>query len=300
MTAYTIIPGPNSTGLAHGLGRELNAAVLEVYRKVFPDGEQYVRIGIENIVKNSRYLLVASMYPNQDRSFVEVLLLANALKNNDVDDIIGIITYIAYSRQDKMFLPGEPISIEAILKSLYSVGVKDLITIDMHSPRSLEFFPGKSINILISDLLVSHALKYLETPIVLAPDKGALGRARFAAEKHGLEFDYLVKHRDRITGEITMEPKELSVRGRDVVIVDDIISTGGTIALATGMCLRNGARRVIVAASHSLLVGGAVDKIRSAGALKIVTANTIPVGSSDFIEVVDISGRIAEVLREAF
>ncbi len=294
-----VVKGPNSDSLAKLLASRLDAKIIPVYKKVFPDGEIYVRICIDELDEPvNKIVVVASLYPRQNDSIMETLLITNALRNIGYTGVTAVIPYIAYSRQDKIFMEGEPVSFEVILSTLSAMGIRKLVTVDVHSPIALStYFSGQSINVLVSDLLVKEALKYLENPVVLAPDKGALNRAQYAAGAHGLEYDYLVKHRDRVTGEVSVEPKELSVRDRDVVIVDDIISTGGTIALAARECLRNGARRVVVAVTHSLLVGDALKKIRGAGVFKLVTANTIPIEGDDFIEVVDISGRISDEIK---
>ncbi len=298
-TSLAIIPGSNAFNLAKNIAEKLGAPLLDIHRKVFPDGEHYVRINFEKLVVPPNYsIVVNTLYPKQNDAFIETLFLLNAAYTETSMNTIAIIPYIAYSRQDKLFLRGEPVSFEAVLSCLRSAGADMLLTVDVHSPIALKrYFKGFSINILVSDLLVKASLKYLDKPIVLAPDKGALNRVRYAALKLGLEFDYLVKHRDRVTGEVSLEPKELSVKERDVVIVDDIISTGGTIALAAQKCLENGARKVVVAATHSLLIGNALEKIRNAGVAKLITTNSIPIEETDFIEVIDLSDVISKELQ---
>lgn len=297
--SLAVIPGSNAYNLARKIADKLNAPLLDVHRKTFPDGENYIRIDYEKITVSPDYnIVVNTLYPGQNDSFIETLLLLNAAYPEASMATIAVIPYIAYSRQDKLFLRGESISFEVILSCLRSAGADMLITVDVHSPIILKrYFKGFSKNILISDLLVKASLKYLDNPLVLAPDKGALNRARYAALKLGLEYDYLVKQRDRITGEVSLAPKELSVRERDIIIIDDIISTGGTIALAAKKCLENGARKVVVAATHSLLIGNALEKIKRAGVNKLITTNSIPIEETDFIEVIDLCDVIINELK---
>ncbi|MEM2578986.1 MAG: ribose-phosphate pyrophosphokinase [Desulfurococcaceae archaeon] len=293
-----VIPGPNAAPLAESIASLSGAALSNVHRRVFPDGEIYVRLEHSYLNKPHKALVASTMYPNQTASFLETLLLIDASKRHGASEVIALIPYMAFSRQDKVFLSGEPISIEVVLKALYLSGASHLITADIHNPKSLKAFPGKSINVMVSDILVWESLKYVDNPIVLAPDIGALERASFAARKHGLDFDYLIKMRDKVSGEVTYEPREVDLRGRNVVIVDDIISTGGTIIESTKVCLNRGALSVIVVATHSLFVGGARDRIINAGVKKIITTNTVPVARDEAVEVIDISERLFEAVRE--
>lgn len=298
MNTYLVV-GSNYISQSEILASKLSAKVLDIHRKIFPDGELYVRIKEPEKIRGKVVIVANTLYPRQNDSLVETLLLIDAVRHNNPSKIILLIPYIAYSRQDKIFLPGEPISAEVVLKTLSHIGGDCLITIDIHSPKSLNSFNGIAENILVSDILVEKALRYVEKPIILAPDKGAIGRAKYAAEKHGLEYDYLVKQRDRITGEITMIPREITVENRDVIIVDDIISTGGTIVTAAKLMLKQGARRVVLATSHGLFIGNALEKIKASGIVKLLIANTLGTKPNDpLIEVVDVTHRIADAITK--
>ena len=292
-----VVGGHNYTDEAKELADVLDAYHIGLAYKRFPDGEIYVRLEEPNIISGSITVLLNTMYPSQNDMFVETLFLLNAVKRYSPKRVILCVPYLAYARQDKEFLPGEAISGEAIVRSLSLTDADTLVVVDIHAPHLLEHFRGNTVNVLISDLLVGEALKLMNNPLVLAPDKGAVGRARYAAEKLGLEYDYLEKHRDRITGEITIKPKRLSVKSRDVIIVDDIISTGGTIAKASRIVLEQGARKVYVVASHALLIGDALNKIKRSGAEMIIAANTLAQKINDnFIRYVDVIPRLKEVI----
>jgi len=293
-----VVSGYNYVNTSKKIADELRADFLDVKYKRFPDGELYVRIEDPSIIRDSTVVVVNTMYPSQNDSIIETLFLLDAVKRYSPRRIVLCTPYLAYARQDKQFLPGESVSGEVIVNILSSIGIDALVVVDIHAPHLLEGFKGYAANVLISDLLVEEGLKTMTNPIILAPDKGAIGRARYAAEKHGLEYDYLEKYRDRITGEITIKPKNLSVKNRDVIIVDDIISTGGTIAKAAKMVLERGARKVYVAASHALLINDALTKIRRSGAEMIITANTLAQKINDkLIRYVDISSRLAETIN---
>jgi ribose-phosphate pyrophosphokinase len=280
------------------VARELRLEVIGVHEKEFPDGELYVRVLDPEKIKSNNVVVFSTMYPRQEKALLKTLLAIDAARRAGAVSVTTVIPYLAYARQDKVFLPGEPVSGGLVTVLLKSAGADLLLTVDVHSTRVLEPFQNRAVNILISDLLVARALNYLDKPIVVAPDKGALERACYAARAHGLTCDFLVKQRDRITGEISYAPREISVRGSDVVLVDDIISTGGTVAEATRMLLSRGARRVVIAATHGLLVGEAMRRLEESGAYRILLANTLSIKHAHpLVEYVDISSRISTELK---
>lgn len=293
-----VIAGKNYETFAEKYASLLGYEIVDIQTKIFPDGEYYVRIKKPELISGNKVVIINTMYPRQNDSLLETLMLIDAARRSGAKDIVVIIPYLAYARQDKVFLEGEPVTASIVVKMIRTIGANALVVVDIHSVKTLEDFNGKTLNILVSDELVEKALSILNDPIVIAPDKGALHRARYAAERHGLEYDYLIKKRDRITGEISMMPKELRIDGRDIVIIDDIISTGGTIANATRILRSHGARKIVVAATHGLFIGNAFEKIRSAGVEKIYVANTLGITHKEpLIETVDVSEKVVTEMR---
>ncbi len=295
MVALVPLPGFEAGAL---LASRLEAALLRVSEKAFPDGELYVRIEDYDKLSGEDVVVASTLYPEQLEKLFKTLILINAAKSNGAKRVVAYVAYLAYARQDKVFLPGEPVSACVVSKALRTSGADALVVVDAHSPRALECFEGPVANVAVSHVLVGAALKYLEDPVVIAPDKGALERAEYAAKHYGLDYDYLIKQRDRVTGEVSYVPREVSVKNRDVVIVDDIISTGGTIAEASRVLLRSGARRIAVAASHGLLVGEALRKLESSGVAKVVLGNTLMTRHEHpLVEYVDVTPVVAEELK---
>jgi len=292
-----IVPGRNYLEQAVKVASTLNYPIAKVFWKKFPDGEQYVRIENPDLLSSRTAVVVNTMYPGQDKSVMETLMLVDACLRAGAVDVKLVIPYLAYSRQDKLFFAGEPVSFSIVLKTLRHLGATGLVTVDSHNPDRLTEFQGRVVNLLVSDLLVQEALKYSSNPIVIAPDEGALKRAKHAAVKLGLRFDYLVKTRDRITGQVSYQPRETRIMGEDIILVDDIISTGGTIAESSKLLLEAGASSVIVAATHGLLIGNALEKIRAASVRKVILANTLGLKiQDDLVEYADVSGRVAEAI----
>ncbi len=287
-----------SNRFARGVAESLGVMYAEAQRRVFPDGESYLRLP-EADYRGSSVVLVKTMAPPQDKSIFEILMAVDALLERGVERLILVSPYTAYARQDREFLPYEAVSVRALFRAISRAGVSRFYTIEIHKEDSLLHFEGGNAY-SISPYSYMASRITLERPlVVLAPDLGAVRRAREFASAVGAEFDYLVKRRDRVTGDVTVEPKELNVKGKHVVIVDDIVSTGGTVARAASMLLRQGATVITVVAAHALLVEGASRKLKDAGVSRVYAANTLPNRDPSLVEMIDVSPLVAERVREA-
>jgi len=270
-----IIGGTASKTVAEGLSRELHYPLAKTISKRFPDDELYVRI-LDNI-SGEDVIIVQTTYP--DPNIVELFLLQNAAREAGADKITAVIPYLGYGRQDKKFESGEPISAKAIA-TLISLQADKIITVDPHKEHILDFFtvPAFSCSAIPE---IAVYLKDRDIDMVLAPDKGALDRTKKASKIIGCDFDYIEKIRiDGTT--VEMKPKNLDVNDKKVAIIDDIISTGGTMAQSIKELKKQGAKQVFVACTHGLFAGEAVKKIISAGCNEIISTDTI---KSDFSKV---------------
>ncbi len=291
-----IVLGLTATnGLDAEIAKLLGVEHVRVESKVFPDGESYIRIPVD--VENRDVVVVQSTYAPQDKHVFELLLAVDALRDLGARNIVAVVPYLAYARQDKRFREGEAISVKTLLKAIRAMGADALIVVEVHKEDSLKHFEGKAINVKAAYALAEYFKdKSLDEVIVLAPDKGALPRAKLFAELIGGEYDYLEKYRDRITGEVTVKPKTLSVKGKNVIIVDDIISTGKTMALAARKALEDGALSVYAACAHALLVDNALKLLVESGIKEIVATNTVPVPSE--VKAVSIASLIVKAIKQ--
>ena len=281
-----IIGGTASKTIAEDISKKLQAPLAELISKRFPDNELYIRI-LDDI-SGEDVIIVQTTYP--DPNIVELFLLQNAVKEAGAKKITVIIPYLGYGRQDKKFEDGEPISAKAIA-NLVSLNADEIITIDPHKEHILDFFtmPAFSCS-AVSEL--AKFLKKKDVDLVLAPDKGALDRAKQASMIIGCDFDYMEKIRiDGTTVEI--KPKNLDAQDKNVAIIDDIISTGGTMAKSIKELKKHGAKKIFVSCTHGLFAGDAVKKLVSAGCDEIISTDTIV---SEFSKV-RVSPCILQLLR---
>jgi ribose-phosphate pyrophosphokinase len=235
-----VVPGPASTSLGQTIAEKLNAKMVPVNLKQFPDGEYCLRF--EGELDGEEVVVVQSTGPPQDTNVLQLLLMLDAAKEMGAKKVTAVVPYLAFARQDKRFLSGEVISAETLVKLIEACGTDRFITVNIHSENTL--------------------------------------------------YGWLKKERDRYTGEIQVEEKSLNVQGRDVIVFDDIISTGGTIARAVKMLKTQGARRVYAACVHPLLIGEATQKILQNGAEEIIGTDSIPTS----VRTVSLAPLIAEAL----
>ncbi len=270
----TIVAGPRSRELAAEMAEASGQKLIVPEHKRFPDGEAYFRIPDD---LEGEVVLVQNAFP--DGGIVELLVLADLIKSRGAEYVHLLVPYLGYARQDKSFTPGEAVSSGTIIRHI-SRSVDALATIDIHSPSVLDnsdvpaqnIYPAKSFADFLNDM-----------DVVLAPDEGAKHRAEAVAEHLDKPWDHLVKVRldDQ---HVVMEPKGLDVSGMSVAIVDDIISTGGTIARASEQLRSQGATRVVAVCTHGLFSGNAFDRMSTCDGVHstrtlMSEASSIPIGA---------------------
>lgn len=268
--------------------KHLECEVGKIEIKRFPDSEIYVRILSD--VKNSECAVVKSVQKNED--FMELLFILGALKDNGAKSVNLVVPYLMYMRQDKIFKDGESLSARTVLRILSSFSDK-ISLINSHIFRShgeFNFYGIKVNNIDVFEEIARY-YKKLDNPKVIAPDKGAYDAAKTCASVLGCESDFIPKTRisDR---EVVMEKKDLHVSGKDVLIVDDIISTGGSIIEAIELIKKQNPKSISVGCVHGIFVNKEKFELIKKISDEVVSTNTF---KSD-VSKVDVSRKIAENL----
>jgi ribose-phosphate pyrophosphokinase len=307
LSSAIVIAGPSSRDLGINISNSMGLSIIYPEFHVFSDGESKIRI-IENL-KNKICILVQSICPPQiDRYILQTLMILKKCVDDSAKDIIAVVPYMAYARQDKAFLEGEVITMELMAKLFKTFGTRHIVTVDIHSLRALTYFKRTmdSINISAVPLLANYAKAILgmnrDNSIIVSPDVGGFERAQKFAYISGSDVMCMKKLRDRKTGEVFIDYGSSidrdRVSGRDVVLVDDIISTGNTLMEAAEILKSDGCREIIAMCTHALMNEESFERIKAAGVAKIVATNSIPkvTGIRGFVEEVDLSSILAPAL----
>jgi len=264
-----------------------NYKIIDCHFERFPDGEGYVRFD-EKVKSIKEILVVQSLYYPQDEHIMQLFFMIDALKDLNIK-INLLIPYMAYARQDKRFKDWESVSGISLAKMIDRLDIESKYTVDIHDMKVTKAMKGENLSAmpLIADYLSN--LNLIE-PVIISPDKGSVERAKIVAEQMEAEFDHLEK--TRLSGDtVEIRPKEINTKGRDVAIVDDIISTGGTMAKACEVLKREGTLKVLSGATHLLMISNAEERLKKAGIDKIFGSDSIPSKFSD----ISIAGIIEKV-----
>jgi ribose-phosphate pyrophosphokinase len=266
-----IIGGSASQKLAAKVAWDLGENLSPIETRRFPDGERYIRIKGE--VPKEVVVIQSTGYP-QDENLMELFLLLKNLKSLGVERTRVVIPYFGYGRQERRFKSGEAVSAVIVAELLEAAGASEIYSINLHEKNIKEFFNIPVHEISAMPMIANYISGQIDDPMIIGPDKGALG---FAEEISGIlkcDCDYLDK--TRISPEkVEMKPKNLDVKGRDVVIIDDIISTGGTIVSASRILNDLGANKVLVGCVHPILVEDALLKIFASGVDDVFATDTL-------------------------
>jgi ribose-phosphate pyrophosphokinase len=294
LTETTVVTGPGSFDLANNIARRLGAQLSAASLRIFSDGESSIKLG--TVRKNC--VIVQSTNPPADTHMIQLLMMAKKCTDDGAQDICAVIPYLGYARQDRAFLEGEVVSISLVAKLFESVGIKHIITVDIHSQLAMSYF-GSIQNVSSVPLLADYASNKmkLRDPIAVSPDAGGTNRAKEFARHLDTDVLVLKKSRHRVTGDVTVdESLDIDISKRDAIVIDDIISSGSSLIKAAEVLNKKGIGRIYAMCAHALLIGDAAQKIKSAGVEDIVSTNSVPSHYSK----VDLSPEIALALKSRY
>jgi ribose-phosphate pyrophosphokinase len=293
----TLFSGRANPALAAAIARDLGVPVARCVIDRFPDGESSVRL--EEGVCGRDVVLVQPTAPPVNDHLVELLALADACRRGVAGRITAVIPYYGYARSDKRHNELEPIMGRVVADLLQSVGISHLVTMDLHTPQIEGFFRAPVDSLTAMEPLCAAVRPHLPDDfVVVAPDAGRAALAARYAECIGAEVVVLHKRRERDRVEMVRVVGD--VAGRACLVIDDMISTGGTLAQAVQVLLEKGARPgIVIAATHGLLIGPARERLDHPAIARVFVTDTIAPSIADWpkLHVVSVANVFAGAVR---
>jgi ribose-phosphate pyrophosphokinase len=290
--------------LAAEVGEALGVAPVPTSAYEFANGEIFVRF--EESVRGSDAFVVQSVTTPVNTWIMETLLMVDALKRASAKRITVVLPFYPYARQDKKHRGREPISARLIADMLKTAGADRIMTVDLHTAQIQGFFDGPVDHLFALPLLADHveARWGNEDTVVVSPDAGRVRVAERWTDRLGCGLAIIHKRRDpNVPNEVKVGEVVGDVRGKTCILVDDMIDTGGTITKAAELLFDSGATDVVVTATHGVLSGAAVDRLKNSRISEVVVTNTLPIEDErrfDKLTVLSIAPLIARAISEVF
>lgn len=298
MSNIKIFAGNANLPLANQICDHLSVPLGKVKLNRFSDGEVNFQI-LEN-VRGTDVFIIQPTSPPVNENMMELLIMIDAFKRASAQRITAVIPYYGYARQDRKDRPRVPLSSKLVGDLLTSAGAQRLLTMDLHAGQIQGFFNIPVDHLFASAVLMDQISEMgVEDLMVISPDAGGVERARAYAKRLGTSLAIIDKRR---VSENEAEVMNIvgNVTDRNVIIVDDLIDTAGTLIKATEALIREGARRVFTAATHPVLSGPAVDRLTGSNFENILVTNTIHLSEEKFIpqiQVVSVAGLLGEAIK---
>jgi ribose-phosphate pyrophosphokinase len=268
-----IIAGSSSQLLGEGIAKAFGSEMGKVIIQRFSDGE--FSPSIEETVRGKDVIIVQSTFPPAD-NLMELLLLIDAAKRASAKRIIAIMPYFGFARQDRKDKPRVPIGAKLVANLLTAAGVNRVITMDLHAEQIQGFFEVPVDHLYASTLFVPMLQELnIDNLVIAAPDTGGTKRANAYAKLLGCDLAICYKQR-KVANQIESMTVIGDVKGKNVVIVDDMIDTAGTLCKAAEMMLENGALSVRAICTHAVLSGQAYERIANSQLTEVIVSDSIP------------------------
>ena len=269
-----IFSGSSNSGLAKQVAELMGSKMGEVEISQFANGE--IRVWVKEKKLAKQVVVVQSLSSPTNEHVIEFCLLCDALHREGAREITAVIPWMGYSKQDKEFRPGEPLSAKVMAQVLQTAKLEKIITFDLHNRATLGFFEVPIVELSAKPLLIDYFRKKVgEQTVVVAPDAGSAKASTSFAQSLGLSVVYVDKRRDLESGKVTIMGMSQSVAGREVILVDDNVFTGATLLSTAKELKKAGAKSIRVGLTHHLYVPGVQEKLEQSEINEIVVTDTI-------------------------
>ncbi len=293
-----LLTGNANRPLAEEIARDLRLPLAEAEVSRFSDGEVFVQIN-ENVRGADAFVIQPTCPPVND-NLMELLVMIDALKRASARRITAVLPYYGYARQDRKVQPRVPISAKLVADLITAAGCHRVLALDLHAGQIQGFFNIPVDHLFAAPVMIDYlGKKDLSDPVVVAPDAGGVERARAMAKRIRAGLAIIDKRREGANVSVFMHLIG-EVKGKDVVIIDDMIDTGGTLLQAVEALQREGARRILACGVHPVLSGPAIARIDGSPLEEVMVTNSIPIGPekrSKKISVLTVAPLLAEAIR---
>lgn len=268
-----IFSGTSNKPLAEKISKKLRIDLSPLEIHVFPDGEKRIRI-LDKVV-DENCVVVQPTSPDPDVNYMELFFIVDALRRSGASNIKAVIPYLGYQRQDHVFRTGEAVSLEVIATLLKWGGVDEVLSFDLHSIKIPEIFKIKLNHLSALPLFAEEIKKIGNDTVLVSPDMGGIRRIKILSEMlDNMPYAVIEKNRDLATGKVEMTGIEGEIK-ENAVIVDDMISSGGTIAVAADLLKKKEVEKIVVFATHAVLSDKAPEILQKSIVDKIYLTDTI-------------------------
>jgi ribose-phosphate pyrophosphokinase len=270
-----LLSGTANPGLAEEIAQVLGTPLAQCRLSRFSDGESFFQIE-DNVRGREAFVIQPTCSPVND-NLMELLIMCDALRRASAGSITAVLPYYGYARQDRKVAPRTPITSKLVADLLVAAGVTRVICLDLHAGQIQGFFNIPFDHLFTLPVFLQDYLKpkFDQSAVFISPDAGGVERTRAFAKRLGASLAIIDKRRERANVSEVMHLIG-DVKGRDCIIVDDMIDTAGTLCNAAQAVMREGARRVVAVAAHGVLSGPAVERIAASPLEEVVVSNSIP------------------------
>lgn len=298
-----VFTGNSNPQLAQSIASYLEIPLGKALVRNFSNGE--TRVQIEENVRGAEVFVVQPTCGNVNDSLMELLILCDALSRSSAKSITVLIPYYGYSRQEKKTTGREPITAKLVANLITVAGADRVITVDLHAAAIQGFFDIPVDNLVAMPIVVEyfrHKGIPKEDLVVISPDAGGVSRARMFAERLGAGLAIIFKRRPRPDAVDVMDFVG-DIEGKVCLIVDDIISTGGTLLKAVDLLREKGAQRVFAATTHGLFAGDAIEAIERSSIEEVIVTDTVPISAEarrGKVTVLSVAPLLGEAIRRNY
>jgi len=299
MRGYKIFSGSSCKEFSAEVCKALDVPLSKAEVKRFSDGEISVQIS-ESVRGRDVFIIQSTGAPSND-NLMELLIMTDALRRSSASSITAVVPYFGYARQDRKAAPRVPITAKLVADMYETAGIDRVVTIDLHAGQIQGFFDIPVDNLYGAILFQEYIKsKNLANPIIASPDIGGVARARYFAKNLGLDMVIVDKRREKANESEVMNIIG-DVDGYDVILIDDMVDTAGTMVKAAEVLKAKGATSVMACATHPVLSGPAYERINSGELDELVVSNSLPLKEeSDKIKVLTVAPLFAEVIRRVY